>query len=163
RRLLKALGTSSSTAVHASTVRHAEALGWVREIPENVGERELVRQQDLARLVSLAREFDDGERTVADFVDDLRARFGPTAGTGVPRRTLHRAKGLEWAAVFLPRLTKGELPIKLARTPDAVAEERRLLYVGITRARRFLTITWSGKPSPFLAELGAQAPVREAR
>jgi ATP-dependent DNA helicase UvrD/PcrA len=157
RRLLKMLAGSTSTAVHASTVRQAEALGWVRELPEDVGERELVRQQDLARLVALAREFDDGARTAAGFVEDLRARFGPTAGTGVHLLTLHRAKGLEWDAVFLPRLTKGELPIRLARTPAAVAEERRLLYVGITRARRHLAISWSGKPSSFLAELGVHA------
>jgi DNA helicase-2/ATP-dependent DNA helicase PcrA len=163
RRLLKGIGNSVSTAVHALVVRHAEELGLVRELPDKIGERELVRQQDLARLVALAREFDDGERTAADFVDDLHARFGPSAGTGVHLLTLHRAKGLEWDAVFLPRLEKGELPFTLARTAAAIAEERRLFYVGITRARRFLTITWSGKPSPFLAELGVSAPAPQRR
>jgi DNA helicase-2/ATP-dependent DNA helicase PcrA len=70
--------------------------------------------------------------------------------------TLHRAKGLEFDAVFLPRVEERELPVRQAKTPEAVAEERRLLYVGLTRARRHLFVTWSGKPSRFLAELGVE-------
>jgi DNA helicase-2/ATP-dependent DNA helicase PcrA len=58
--------------------------------------------------------------------------------------------------VFLPMLVEGELPYRQARSEEAVAEERRLLYVGITRARRWLHLTWSaGMPSRFLEELGA--------
>jgi DNA helicase-2/ATP-dependent DNA helicase PcrA len=71
--------------------------------------------------------------------------------------TFHRAKGLEFEVVFLPRLQERELPSKQARTPDEVAEERRLLYVGMTRAKRVLWLTWSGKRSRFLAELGVAA------
>jgi superfamily II DNA helicase RecQ len=71
--------------------------------------------------------------------------------------TYHRAKGLEFDAVFLPRLEDKELPSRLARTAGDQAEERRLLYVGITRARRWLAITWSRRASPFLAELGVEA------
>jgi DNA helicase-2/ATP-dependent DNA helicase PcrA len=67
--------------------------------------------------------------------------------------TLHRSKGLEWEAVYLPRLDEGELPNRRAD----VDEERRLLYVGLTRAKRYLMVTWSGKPSRFLAELGVRA------
>ena len=73
--------------------------------------------------------------------------------------TYHRAKGLEFEAVFLPRLEERELPSKLSKTADALAEERRLLYVGITRAKRHLTVTWSGKPSRFLAELDLETRV----
>jgi DNA helicase-2/ATP-dependent DNA helicase PcrA len=74
--------------------------------------------------------------------------------------TYHRSKGLEFDAVFLPRLDEKELPSKLAQTPEEIAEERRLLYVGITRARSFLAISWSKRPSQFLAELGVSRPVR---
>jgi len=73
--------------------------------------------------------------------------------------TLHRAKGLEFEAVFIPRLEEKELPCKQSlRVPGALAEERRLLYVGLTRAKRHLAVTWAGKPSRFLAELGVEAP-----
>src|SRR5262249_32876148 len=137
RQLLKALDLSAATSIASTVLAVAQRQGLVVDPPDRLGERELVRQQDLARLVRLAAEFDDGARTLADFVDDLRRRFGPTSRTGVHLLTLHRAKGLEWDAVFLPRLEEKELPVRAARTPEAIAEERRLLYVGLTRARRW--------------------------
>ncbi len=131
----------------------------LRTLPDKLGEREMTRQSDLARLVRLAAEFHDGERTCAEFAADLRQRFdaGGQAARGVHLLTYHRAKGLEFDAVFLPRLDEKELPSKLARTVAELAEERRLFYVGITRARHSLAITWSKRPSPFLAELGVDA------
>jgi DNA helicase II / ATP-dependent DNA helicase PcrA len=163
RRLRSRLARSSSTAVAASVREVASREGLLRAPPKTLGEQELVRQADLARLVELAQGFDDGERTVADFFRELDARFGPDArDRGVQLLTYHRAKGLEFAAVFLPRLEDKELPGRQARTPEEVAEERRLLYVGITRAKRFLFLTRSSgaKPSPFLAELGIRAERR---
>ena len=155
RRLCRRLERSPDAA--ATAVRSAALdAGWLERLPDRLGERELVRQQDLARLVSLASTF-DGD--AAAFVAWLRERFasGGDAAHGVNLLTYHRAKGLEFDAVFLPRLQEKELP-----APRADAdEERRLLYVGLTRARRELWISWSGKPSRFLKELGAN-PVRLA-
>jgi DNA helicase II / ATP-dependent DNA helicase PcrA len=151
RQLLKALRGRHGPA--AETVRElAVAQGLLEELPEKLGEREQTRQADLARLVRLAEGF-GGE--VSGFVDSLHERFGESAGRGVHLLTLHRAKGLEWEAVLLPHVEEGELPV---RRGD-VDEERRLFYVGLTRARRHLLVTWEGRPSRFLDELGVRAAV----
>jgi len=167
RRVRSRLARSGSTAVAASVAEAAAGEGLVLEPAKTLGEQELVRQADLGRLVDLARAFDDGSRTVADFFADLDERFGPeaTSQRGVQLMTYHRAKGLEFDAVFLPRLEEKELPIRQAKEPEEIAEERRLFYVGMTRARRWLYLTWSdgAKPSAFLVELGvveASVPAR---
>jgi DNA helicase-2/ATP-dependent DNA helicase PcrA len=149
RQLLKALRGSGASV--SELRRLALEQGMLEVIPDKLGEREVTRQNDLARLVRLAKEF--GEGTVAEFIAQLEERFGSNSGKGVHLLTYHRAKGLEFDAVFLPRLEERELPSKLSKTDAAIAEERRLLYVGLTRAKRHLTVTWSGKPSRFLAEL----------
>jgi DNA helicase-2/ATP-dependent DNA helicase PcrA len=164
RRLLKALRGAGFGSVADEVRRVARELGLVEPVPDGLGERELVRQADLARLCKLAEEFDDGTTTVEEFVGWLRARFDHGAQGGVHLLTLHRAKGLEFDAVFLPRVEEKELPCKQAlRAPDGIAEERRLLYVGMTRAKRHLALTWSGPPSRFLAELGVEAPAPAVR
>jgi DNA helicase-2/ATP-dependent DNA helicase PcrA len=163
RRLVKVLrGEGRSVQVAAAVRRAAQALGLLERPPEKLGEREQTRQADLARLVAIASEVDDGATTVSDYVRLLYERFGASSGRGVHLLTLHRAKGLEWDAVHLPRLEEGELPIRRARGEE-LAEERRLLYVGLTRARRHLLVTWSGRPSRFLEELGARTAVPVAR
>jgi DNA helicase-2/ATP-dependent DNA helicase PcrA len=153
RQLLKALRDGYATDVAAAVRQVAEAQGLLASVPEKLGEREQTRQADLARLARLAEQFDDGERTVSEFGASLKERFGASAGRGVHLLTLHRAKGLEFEAVYLPRLEEGELPSKRAKG-DELADERRLLYVGLTRAKRHLLVTWSGKSSRFLEEMG---------
>jgi DNA helicase-2/ATP-dependent DNA helicase PcrA len=158
RQLLKGLRGAGFGSLAEEVRRVARQQGLVEPVPEGLGERELVRQADLARLCVLAEEFDDGSRTIEQWVEWLRARFDHGAQGGVHLLTLHRAKGLEFDAVFLPRVEEKELPCKQAmRVPGQVAEERRLLYVGITRAKRHLALTWAGKPSRFLLELGVEA------
>ena len=94
--------------------------------------------------------------SLGDFVDDLDRRaaeqHAPVAD-GVTLATLHAAKGLEWDAVFLVGLQDGTLPIIYADTAAAVEEERRLLYVGMTRARRELS-----SPGPWRATPVAGRP-----
>ena len=163
RQLLKGLTGSTSRSVAYEVRRLAREHGWEEAPPKDLGERELTRQNDLTRLVRLAEEF-DGD-TVDGFVEHLRARFAHGAQGGVHLLTLHRAKGLEFEAVFLPRVEEKELPCKPAlRNSAAIAEERRLLYVGLTRPKRRLALTWTQRPSRFLSELGIEAlPKRRER
>ncbi|MFL5967815.1 MAG: ATP-dependent helicase [Gaiellaceae bacterium] len=165
RRLLRRIRELNATAVGAAVRGAAEDAGWLEHPPDKLGEREQVRQADLSRFVRLAREFDDGTRTTRDFVDDLERRFGSKGAErrGVHLLTLHGAKGLEFDAVFLPRVEERELPIRAAKRDEEIAEERRLLYVGLTRAHRHLALTWSGRPSRFLRELGVDAQVERTR
>ena len=89
--------------------------------------------------------------TLGDFVDDLDRRaaeqHAPVA-EGVTLATLHAAKGLEWDAVFLCGIQEGSMPITYAGSAAEVEEERRLLYVGITRARRHLNVSWAAARNP---------------
>jgi DNA helicase-2/ATP-dependent DNA helicase PcrA len=152
-RLLRGREDASALGAVTEVVRRQ---GWIASPPSGLGEEELTRQADLARLLSLVEQLPAGA-SVADFRRDLEARFGvERRARGVHLLTYHRAKGLEWEAVFLPRLEEKELPYGKARSGERLAEERRLFYVGITRAKRWLTLTWTAgaKPSRFLAELG---------
>jgi ATP-dependent DNA helicase UvrD/PcrA len=157
RQVLKGLRGAGFGPLAGEVRRVAREQGLVEPIPDGLGERELVRQADLRRLCRLAEEFDDGSKTVDDWIKSLKARFQHGSQGGVHLLTLHRAKGLEFEAVFIPRVEEKELPCKQAlRVPGQLEEERRLLYVGLTRAKRHLALTWSGKPSRFLLELGAE-------
>ncbi|MDT0156722.1 ATP-dependent helicase [Microbacterium sp. ARD32] len=114
-------------------------------------------------ILRLAEDAPDGT-TLRVFADELMARakdqHEPALRT-VTLSTLHAAKGLEWPHVLLAGWAEGALPISYASTFEAVDEERRLAYVGITRAARTLAISWSRSagrgeraPSRFLAEIG---------
>jgi DNA helicase-2/ATP-dependent DNA helicase PcrA len=137
-------------------------IGWTLQPPEGGGAvRE--RWEALTALVELADQAPAGTTLIA-FVDDLQerqvAQHEPTVAA-VVLSTLHSAKGLEWDSVHIAGLSEGLLPISHARGLAAIDEERRLLYVGITRARRRLALSWSRQglrgqtrePSRFLAEL----------
>ena len=105
------------------------------------------RWDALNALVVLAQDLvQTRAATLADLLADLddraRNQHAPTVA-GVTLASLHAAKGLEWDVVFLAGLSEGLMPISLAETPEAVAEERRLLYVGITRARLELELSYS--------------------
>ncbi|RWR20390.1 ATP-dependent helicase [Microbacterium enclense] len=117
-----------------------------------------------AALLRVAEEAPEGT-VLRTFTDDLQARardqHEPATRT-VTLATLHAAKGLEWDHVHLVGVSEGLLPISYAQTFEAVDEERRLAYVGVTRAARTLSVSWSrgrGRsermPSRFLREIGS--------
>lgn len=135
-----------------TTVRHILApLGLTETAPEGREARE--RWESLAALAQLAEDV-SGERpgaTMADFVTELDARVATEHAPefeGVTLASLHAAKGLEWDAVFLTGLTEGMLPIIYAESDEQIEEERRLFYVGVTRAREYLALSWAVARSP---------------
>ena len=107
-----------------------------------------MRWESLIALVELAEELVAAvpDADLARYVRELEMRAEsqhPPTVEGVTLASLHAAKGLEWDAVFLVGLVEGTLPIQHADTDAAVEEERRLLYVGVTRAREHLHLSWA--------------------
>jgi DNA helicase II / ATP-dependent DNA helicase PcrA len=127
-------------------------IGLSAEPPGGAAQR--AQWESLLALVELAEELAatvEGA-DLAQYVTELdmraRAQHPPTV-EGVTLASLHAAKGLEWDAVFLVGIVDGTLPIQHADGDDeAIEEERRLLYVGITRARRQLTLSWALSRQP---------------
>jgi DNA helicase-2/ATP-dependent DNA helicase PcrA len=149
------------------TVRATLAgMGWSPEAPAARGQTR-DRWESLQALVDQAVDFARADGAdLGGFVDELDRRaseqHAPVAD-GVTLATLHAAKGLEWDSVFLIGLQEGTLPFSYAESSSEIEEERRLLYVGMTRARLDLALSWSlarnpggratRKPSRFLDNL----------
>jgi len=136
----------------AETVRAILAgAGHTPEPPASTG-RVRERWESLAALADLAdTAAADGVGTLREFVALLaeRAEQQHAPGlAGVTLSTLHAAKGLEWEHVFLIGLHEGMLPSSQSRSPEQINEERRLLYVGATRAATGLALSWSLSRSP---------------
>jgi DNA helicase-2/ATP-dependent DNA helicase PcrA len=153
--LLRGTAHADGDAPLLDTVRATLAgIGWNPEAPAARGQTR-DRWESLQALVAMAEEAVGSETPVegglAGFVADLDRRaseqHAPQAG-GVTLATLHAAKGLEWDAVFLAGMHDGAMPITHADTPAEIEEERRLLYVGMTRAREHLTVSWAGARAP---------------
>lgn len=129
------------------------SLGWSLEPPAGPGAVR-ARWESLNAIAALVDGAAPGT-SFRSFADELSARaeahHEPTL-EAVTLATLHSAKGLEWDAVFLTGLAEGTLPIAYAKTPEAIEEERRLFYVGVTRARRRLELTWARQGAQFRGE-----------
>jgi DNA helicase-2/ATP-dependent DNA helicase PcrA len=167
RAVLAGLRRAASGTVVKIVEAATDAVGFDTESTSDDAE-EITRQADLGRLRALASEYegaaeDEDDASVDGFVAELSRRFSTQKkGRGVNLLTYHRAKGLEFDAVFLPRLLDNELPFRSQRAAADPDEERRLLYVGITRARRHLYLSWPREPrtqpTRFLEELGITLP-----
>jgi len=126
--------------------------GWTHRAPTSGGAiRD--RWESLQALAVLADNFVAVQPSarltdlVAELDERARAQHAPTV-EGVTLASLHAAKGLEWDCVFLVGCSDGLIPISMAEGPEAIQEERRLLYVGLTRARRELRLSWAGARNP---------------
>ncbi|MGI8697454.1 MAG: ATP-dependent helicase [Mycobacteriales bacterium] len=156
-------------------------MGWSAQAPP-AGGAARDRWESLAALVQVAEELaavtpGAGLRELAVELEARAEAQHAPAVQGVTLASLHAAKGLEWDAVFLVGLVDGTLPIQHAGTDRAIEEERRLLYVGVTRARERLALSWSlaraaggrrsRRRSRFLdgiaPDIGVPAPTRKAK
>jgi DNA helicase II / ATP-dependent DNA helicase PcrA len=149
-------GGSSGGSLEAD-VRHILATaGLTATAPEGRG-RTRERWESLTAIAQLAADMPG--MSLSDFAAELsrRAEIGHApVPEAVTLATMHAAKGLEWDAVLLPSLAEGIIPIVYARSSESIEEERRLLYVAVTRAREHLVFSWaqgSGKRSRFWADL----------
>ncbi|WP_030442544.1 ATP-dependent DNA helicase UvrD2 [Actinoplanes subtropicus] len=179
--------TPGETPLVPAVVDALAATGWAREQPPAGG---AAREQweALAALVALAEEYAKAPALVpigeagavqrdvslTEFNDELSRRaeqqHAPTV-EGVTLASLHSAKGLEWDAVFLVGLSDGTLPTTYAKTPEQLEEERRLLYVGVTRARQWLWLSYgqarsaggrARRPCRFLPQLERHSSTERA-
>jgi len=144
--------------VRKASVIPAEGQGWIDELrtlaqPYLTGEA----IDGIAALLHLARELDSDDnfspKTLRGYLREVEDRVqqnNPPTMPVVTLATLHAAKGLEWERVFLIGASEGQLPVSDA----SIDEERRLFYVGITRAKADLHISYRKNPSPFLRESG---------
>ncbi len=189
RGALAALRRLSGAAGHAAHLRGAELAAevearWRRDVgleddeaaARERGDEARERQASLDTLLAIVEAVivDDPAADATNVLAELESRAAREregSADGVNLLTYHRAKGLEWDAVALPSLEEGLLPVRQAgEDPAALAEERRLLYVGITRAREHLLLSWSEsrpgrggsegrrRPSRFLAGLRRPPP-----
>ena len=151
--------------VRTASVIPTEGINWLDEL-RTLAQPFLSGQSidGIAGLLHLARELDEdtnfSPKTLRSYLREVEDRVqqnNPPTMPVITLATLHAAKGLEWERVFLMGANVGLLPLETnGFTLDArmIEEERRLFYVGMTRAKRELRISYRGKPSPFLAQAG---------
>jgi DNA helicase II / ATP-dependent DNA helicase PcrA len=139
-------GVDDSNGLVEQTHAVLAGMGWLPTGPASGGAtRE--RWESLAAVLGLAEEVAaSGRSTMSELVEEFERRaqlsHAPTAD-GVTVTTLHSAKGLEWPVVFIVGASEGNLPIVYADTEERIEEERRLFYVGVTRAQDRLVVTWA--------------------
>ena len=133
-------------ALYETVSAIARSLGW-QSIAPNVSGRALEEWEALNSLVQIADELGE-EATIQSFANELeerqRSQHEPTRES-ITLSTIHAAKGLEYKVVFIIGAVEGYMPISYAKTELQISEEQRLFYVGVTRAKDLLFITWANK------------------
>jgi len=151
--------------VRQASVIPAEGQGWIDEL-RSIAQPYLTGEaiDGIAALLHLARELDGDDnfspKTLRGYLREVEDRVqqnNPPTMPVVTLATLHAAKGLEWERVFLIGASDGQLPLTNSNGDSAIEEERRLFYVGITRAKADLHISYRGAASQFLRESGLLA------
>jgi DNA helicase-2/ATP-dependent DNA helicase PcrA len=169
RQALTVLRSRSARAAGGGLVDALESV-WYEQLEfrrddEPDGEEARQRHASLVTLLGIAERMEaaDEAADIPAFIAEIARRAADEAdgiGGGVNLITYHRAKGLEFDAVLLPALEDGLVPIRQATEPEEIAEERRLLYVGLTRARVHLWISWAARRAGPTGREGARKPSR---
>lgn len=159
-------GSSGDRSQGAATAAQGDWYADLKSALQPFGNSEYVRA-----FLQLGRELvQEGVTSLRGYLRELEDRAeqnNPPTLPGVVLSTLHAAKGLEWERVYLIGVSEGLLPFGVTKSAPAISaressrdstntieEERRLFYVGITRAKSSLTVSYYGVPSRFLAESG---------
>ena len=169
-----------SLPLHELSHHCVNGSGLMEYHSQEKGERGLARKENLEELVSACRQFDGGlvfpledsdkagVSLLQEFLDQVSLEAGErqsAEGPSLQMMTLHSAKGLEFPLVFLGGMEEGLFPHQMAADePGRMEEERRLAYVGITRAMKELYLTYAetrrlhgqdsyNRPSRFLLEI----------
>ena len=175
RSLIEGLREKAPSDSPSALLEHLLVASGYAALYEHSDDREdEARRENLQELISSAREFERRNAegaTVAEYLDTVALATSEDAVDGkgaLTLSTLHAAKGLEFPAVFIVGLEEGYLPHgQSAEDPEELEEERRLLYVGMTRAKDELTLTLAGRrlvygrvqmrtPSRFVDEIPAE-------
>ena len=136
--------SSTDKPLYQAVTDICRSLGWQTQQPQEKGSaRE--KWESLNSFLAITEELPEGAN-ILDFAKELderqRSQHEPIKAA-VTLSTIHAAKGLEWEYVFIIGLTEGYLPISYAQTETEIREEQRLLYVGLTRAKKELTLSWA--------------------
>lgn len=152
-----------------------QGVRWTPDSPIPAGAKARETWQITATIRTQGRQLISAGHSVAEVIDAFHQRMNRQAHTqeeAVTLMTLHKSKGTEFRVVVIPACEKGFLPVNQAKSAEEKAEEQRLFYVGCTRAKQLLMISWaelrthpvSGKaqkrkPSPFIP--GQQKPKKQ--
>jgi DNA helicase-2/ATP-dependent DNA helicase PcrA len=153
------IASRNDKPTHKAVEEICRGLGWTLREPEeqNSGARE--KWESLNSLLAILDEMPEGT-TLDIFYRELteraRSQHEPES-SAMTLATIHAAKGLEWDYVFIVGVNEGYLPISYAKTEAQIAEENRLFYVAVTRAKKSLMVSWNGAESRFLKLLRSES------
>lgn len=151
------VATQNNKPTHKAVEEICRGLGWSLREPDAANSAAREKWESLSALLQILDELPPEtslEVFQAELAERARSQHEPESAA-MTLATIHAAKGLEWDHVFIVGANEGYLPISYAKTEAQIAEENRLLYVGVTRAKKTLMISWNGAESRFISLLRA--------
>ena len=157
-RLLRAESLSSEVQITVGdrVLEVLRVLNWHPESSPSAQGASRDEWEMLNALHKLSQEFENYDELIQELEDRSQHSHAPSRNV-VTLASLHSVKGMEWPQVYIIGVNEGTIPYTLAKDSAAIEEERRLFYVGVTRAKDKLAISWTRQPSQFLKVSGALA------